>query len=131
MGKVTKTKFYRPGTLEVPGTKITLKTQPYTNGVLFNPKDPISSFRAKVIQLKTILEEYEKMKNIPGISSCVESLGANIISDTEIATSKLLLDYLIESPIEMIIKEQTINDNIIADALNHNINEQSEANNGN
>ena len=28
MGKITKRKFYRPGTLEVPGTKIVLKPNP-------------------------------------------------------------------------------------------------------
>lgn len=121
MSKKIKRKFFMPGTLEVPGTKISLKTQPYTNGVLFDTKDPISSFRSKIIQLKGILDSYEKIKEIPGIKDCLEPLNINFISEKEIASSKLLLNYLIESPIEMIIKEQTIDQNIIADALNNNL----------
>ena len=45
MSNKTK-KFYRPGTLEEKGTKLSLKTQPYTNGVVFSTTDPITSFHS-------------------------------------------------------------------------------------
>ena len=118
MGKVKKTKFYRPGTLEVLGTKIVLKTQPYTNGVLFDQQDPISSFRQLLILMKAIVSQYDTFIQIPGIDSYMfkDDVVEVPVSSIDRARIKLLLDYLIESPTEIILKEQQITDNLIADA---------------
>lgn len=113
MGKVNKTKFYRPGTLEVSGTKITLKTQPYTNGVIFNTEDPISSFRRYVALIHLMATSYESIMAIPGLK---ESLSPEtVIASEDIGKIKLLLNYLAESPIEVILKEQQIDNDILAD----------------
>lgn len=113
MGKVNKTKFYRPGTLEVPGTKITLKTQPYTNGVIFDTVDPISSFRKYIALLNLLVNSYDSIMTIPGLK---ESIGPeSIISQENLGKMKLLLNYLAESPIEIILKEQTISRDLIAE----------------
>lgn len=131
MKKKEKRKFFRPGTLEVPGTKITLKTQPYTNGVLFDTADPISSFRMELITLKNILNAYEEMLNIPGIFSCLKQSGKIPADQTEeeylrsrkasIGSLKLLLDFLIESPTEILIKEQVLTETLVAEAYNSHI----------
>ena len=112
MGKVNKTKFYRPGSLEVPGTKITLKTQPYTNGVIFNTQDPISSFRRYIALISLMTQSYETLLAIPGLK---ETIGSNdLVASEDIGKIKLLLNYLAESPIEVILKEQQINNDILA-----------------
>lgn len=111
MAKVNKKKYYRPGTLEVPGTKITLKTQPYTNGVVFNPEDPISSFRSHMASLKLILDGYNKMLSVQGLEQIIDA--NSLVSSEQIARLKLLINYLAESPMEIIIKEQIINNNIL------------------
>ena len=112
MGKVNKTKFYRPGSLEVPGTKITLKTQPYTNGVIFNTQDPISSFRRYIALINLMAKSYETLLAIPGLK---ETIGSNdLVGPEDIGKIKLLLNYLAESPIEVILKEQQIDNEILA-----------------
>lgn len=113
MAKVNKRKYFRPGTLEVPGTKITLKTQPYTNGVVFDPEDPISSFRSHMASLALVLDGYSKILNIQGLDQVLNT--NDIVSSEQIARLKLLVDYLVESPIEIIIKDQIITRNILAD----------------
>lgn len=109
MGKVDKKKFYRPGTLEESGTKITLKTRPYTNGMVFDVEDPISSFRQKIALLKLAVNNLEILQQIAGVDNLIISK----ISTYDLGTLKLLLDYLEKSPIEIIIKEQVINKDIL------------------
>jgi hypothetical protein len=112
MGKVNKKKFYRPGTLEVKGTKITLKTLPYTNGVVFDMEDPISSFRAHVALIQTVIDNYEYIMNIPGF----EVLGKDFpIRPEDLGKLKLFLNYLVESPIEITLKEQELTNDILRD----------------
>lgn len=113
MGKVNKTKFYRPGTLEVPGTKITLKTQPYTNGVIFNIEDPISSFRRYIALTNLLVRSYENILAIPGLKETLDP--KTIIASEDIGAIKLLLNYLGESPTEILLKEQHIDNDLLAE----------------
>ena len=106
-------KYYRPGVLKEKGTKISLKTQPYINGVIFDMDDPISSFHYYLIQMKTIVNEYESLRNIPGMNEAVPSsleLNSGITGKV-----KLLLDYLIQSPIEINIRDQEITRDLLAE----------------
>ena len=120
--KKIKTKFFRPGTLEVSGTKISLKTQPYINGVIFNVDDPISSFRLYLSTMKLIVDEYEKLREVPGINKCVPT---NIdISSGITGEVKLLLNYLIVSPTEVILKEQHVDNDILQDLEAQRIHEE-------
>lgn len=112
MSKETK-KFYRPGTLVEKGTKISLKTQPYINGVVFDTKDPITSFHKLLMGMKVIVDEYEMLRSVPGINDAVPSaleLNSGITGQV-----KLLIDYLSQSPIEVILKEQKVDENILTD----------------
>lgn len=113
MGKKTS-KFYKPGTLMEKGTKISLKTQPYINGIIFNTQDPISSFHSQLAIIKLIINEYEYIKNIPGMQAILQDALGDIPS-VEIGKSKLLIDYLIGSPIEITLKDQVITQNILND----------------
>ena len=112
MSKTVKNKFYMPGTLEVPGTKITLKTQPYMNGVIFNMNDPISSFRSYIALMNMVVNNYEYIMNIPGLAG---SLPDCVIREEELGKLKLLLNYLAESPTEIILKQQNITQEILND----------------
>ena len=119
MSKNKTRKFYRPGTLKEKGTKISLKTQPYINGVIFDIDDPITSFQTYISTIKLIIEEYEIMKEIPGINSVI---GDNITLESGITGRiKLLLDYLSMSPIEMTIKTQEVDKDVIValEGANH------------
>lgn len=110
MSKETK-KYYRPGTLEEKGTKVSLKTQPYINGVVFDTTDPISSFHYYLIAMKSIVEEYEMLRSIPGMDTAVPTeldLNSGITGKV-----KLLLEYLIQSPIEIVLKEQKITQDVL------------------
>lgn len=110
MSKETK-KYYRPGTLEEKGTKVSLKTQPYINGVVFDTTDPISSFHYYLIAMKSIVEEYEMLRSIPGMDTAVPTeldLNSGITGK-----AKLLLEYLIQSPIEIVLKEQKITQDVL------------------
>lgn len=112
MSRETK-KFYRPGTLPEKGTKISLKTQPYTNGVVFDINDPISSFHRLLMSMKVIVDEYEMLRSIPGLKDAVPTaldLNSGITGQV-----KLLLDYLSQSPIEVILKEQKIDEDVLTD----------------
>lgn len=112
MSRETK-KFYRPGTLPEKGTKISLKTQPYTNGVVFDINDPISSFHRLLMSMKVIVDEYEMLRSIPGLKDAVPTvldLNSGITGQV-----KLLLDYLSQSPIEVILKEQKIDKDVLTD----------------
>ena len=113
MGKKTS-KFYKPGTLMEKGTKISLKTQPYIYGIIFNTQDPISSFHSQLAIIKLIINEYEYIKNIPGMQAILQDALGDIPS-VEIGKSKLLIDYLIGSPIEITLKDQIITQNILND----------------
>ena len=115
MGKVNKKKFYRPGTLEIPGTMITLKTQPYTNGVVFDIADPISSFRAYVAELKELIHQYEYITQIEGINEVLANINTKAFKPEELGRLKLLLNFLVESPIEILLKEQTLTQDILTD----------------
>lgn len=112
MGKVNKKKFFRPGTLEVPGTKIVLKTQPYTNGVIFDINDPITSFHSHIALLQTVIDNYEYFMNIPGFENLDNKY---FVQREDLGRLKLLLNYLVESPIEVILKEQVITNDILRD----------------
>lgn len=106
-------KYYKPGTLKEKGTKISLKTQPYINGVIFDIDDPISSFHYYLIQMKAIVNEYESLRNIPGMNEAVPSsleLNSGITGKV-----KLLLDYLIQSPIEINIRDQEVTRDLLAE----------------
>ena len=112
MSRETK-KFYRPGTLPEKGTKISLTTQPYINGVVFDINDPISSFHRLLMSMKVIVDEYEMLRNIPGVNDAVPSaldLNSGITGQV-----KLLLDYLSQSPIEVVLKEQKIDQDVLTD----------------
>jgi hypothetical protein len=110
MSKETK-KFYKPGTLAEKGTKISLKTQPYINGVVFDTKDPITSFHYLLIAMKGIVEEYEMLRSVPGINDAVPS--ALELKNGLTGRVKLLLDFLTQSPIEVVLKEQVVTQDII------------------
>lgn len=113
MGKKTS-KFYKPGTLMEKGTKVSLKTQPYINGIIFNTQDPIASFHSQLAIIKLIINEYEYIKNIPGMKTVLhDALGD--VSSIDIGKSKLLIDYLIESPIEITLKDQVVTQEILND----------------
>ena len=112
MSRETK-KFYRPGTLPEKGTKISLKTQPYINGVVFDINDPISSFHKLLMSMKVIVDEYEMLRNVPGINEAVPS-ALNLQSGIT-GQVKLLLDYLSQSPIEVILKEQKVDKDVLTD----------------
>ena len=74
--------------------------------------DPISSFHRYLATIKCVINDYERMKQIPGL---VESLpGLTNISSTQIGYAKLLIDYLAQSPIEILLKPQEINQEILA-----------------
>jgi len=121
MSKETK-KFYRPGTLPEKGTKISLKTQPYINGVVFDIEDPITSFHKWLMAMKIIVEEYEMLRSVPGINDAVPTvldLNSGITGQV-----KLLLDYLSQSPIEMTIKEQKVNKDILTDLMTTGVNNE-------
>lgn len=106
-------KFYKPGTLPEKGTKISLKTQPYTNGVIFDIEDPITSFHTLLMAMKVIVDEYEIFRNIPGASDAVPS--ALDLKSGITGQVKLLLNYLAQSPIEIVLKEQKVD----AELLNY------------
>ena len=106
-------KFYRPGTLAEKGTKVSLKTQPYVNGVIFDTTDPISSFHKLLAGLKVIVEEYEMMRNINGMGEAIPS--ALDLSTGITGQAKLLLDFLSQSPIEVVLKEQKVDNDVLAD----------------
>lgn len=109
MANKTK-KFYRPGTLAEKGTKVSLKTQPYINNIIFNPKDPITSLHIQLAIIKEIINQYEYMMNIPGMFA---TLGGQEIPSIEIGKCKLLIDFLTMSPMEITLKEQQVNNDIL------------------
>jgi len=111
--KNTQTKFYKAGLLEEKGTKISLKVRPYIQGMIFNPEDPITSFHNYLIILRTIVDNYEIIKDIPGLRSAMPFLDK--IKPEDIAYSKQLIDFLSLSPIEITLKSQPITQNIIND----------------
>lgn len=110
MSNKTK-KFYKPGTLQEKGTKISLKTQPYINGIVFDTTDPIASFHFYLIAMRAIVEEYEMLRNIPGISEAVPT--ALDLRNGLTGKVKLLLEYLAQSPIEITLKEQVLTQDIL------------------
>lgn len=112
MSKETK-KYYKPGTLEEKGTKVSLKTQPYINGVVFDTTDPITSFHFYLIAMKAMIEEYEMLRNIPGMDAAVPT--TLDLKNGLTGKTKLLLDFLIQSPIEIILKDQKISQEILND----------------
>ena len=115
MSKIKKTKFYCPGVNKISGTKVPIKTVPYTNGLLFDTKDPITSFHLWMGLLNKITDEYEKLINIPGMDATLPALGIDIIDGVSLGTIKLLVDLLATSPIEILIKEQTVSEDMLRD----------------
>lgn len=111
--KMNKRKYYRPGTLEVPGTKISIKTVPYLNGVIFNVNDPITSFRTYMSIVNTLIRNYQLMINIPGLEDMLPP--EDKLNPTDINKVKMLIDLLVESPTEILIREQVVSEEILAD----------------
>lgn len=109
MANKTK-KFYRPGTLAEKGTKVSLKTQPYINNIIFNTNDPITSLHTQLAIIKEIINQYEYMMNIPGMFA---TLNGQEIPPIEIGKCKLLIDFLTMSPMEITLKEQQVNNDIL------------------
>lgn len=110
-------KFYQPGTLEQKGTKISLKTQPYINGVVFDVNDPIVAFRTQIAMIHHLVHQYEYIANIPGMTSVFNECVDSPIPMEEVGKAKLLLEYLAQSPIEIILKEQPVDTTILNDLV--------------
>jgi len=106
-------KFYQPGTLAEKGTKITLKTQPYTNGVVFNINDPITSFHSLLMSTKVIIDEYERLRAVPGLNEAIPSVLD--LQNGLTGRIKLLLNFLSQSPIEITLKDQPVAEDILLD----------------
>ena len=111
--KVNKRKFFRPGTLEVPGTKVSIKTVPYLNGVVFNTEDPITSFRTYMAIINTLIRNYQMMVQIPGMENFIEP--GDRLNPTDVNKAKMLIDLLALSPIEILVREQVVTPEILAD----------------
>lgn len=112
MAKRTQKKFYKPGTFNAKGTKISLKTRPIVNDIIFNTQDPISSFQAYLSTIKCIIDDYDRLINVPGMRQVMQGL-ADIPAE-RIARCKLLIDYLVQSPTEITLKSQEVDDELIA-----------------
>lgn len=110
--KAKQRKFYRPGTFEEKGTKVSLKTRPIVNNVIFDMDDPISSFRGYLATIKCIINDYDRMRQVPGLMDAIP--GLNNISNAQIGYAKLLIDYLAQSPIEILLKPQEVDQDVIA-----------------
>lgn len=65
--------FYEPGSLKKKGMKLSLKLRPSVNNTakIFNPGNPIASYRELLDGLWTILNEYTRMRLIPGMGEAV------------------------------------------------------------
>jgi hypothetical protein len=111
--KVNKRKFFRPGNLEVPGTKVSIKTVPYLNGVVFNTEDPITSFRTYMAIINTLIRNYQMMVQIPGMENFIEP--GDRLNPTDVNKAKMLIDLLALSPIEILVREQVVTPEILAD----------------
>ena len=111
--KVNKRKFFRPGTLEVPGTKVSIKTVPYLNGVVFNTEDPVTSFRTYMAIINTLIRNYQMMVQIPGMENFIEP--GDRLNPTDVNKAKMLIDLLALSPTEILIREQVVTPEILAD----------------
>lgn len=111
--KVNKRKFFRPGNLEVPGTKVSIKTVPYLNGVVFNTEDPVTSFRTYMAIINTLIRNYQMMVQIPGMENFIEP--GDRLNPTDVNKAKMLIDLLALSPIEILIREQVVTPEILAD----------------
>lgn len=111
--KVNKRKFFRPGNLEVPGTKVSIKTVPYLNGVVFNTEDPITSFRTYMAIINTLIRNYQMMVQIPGMENFIEP--GDRLNPTDVNKAKMLIDLLALSPTEILIREQVVTPEILAD----------------
>lgn len=114
MSKQTK-KFYKPGTLSEKGTKISLKTQPYINGIVFDVQDPIASFHEYMSKMNFIIHQYEYLTQIPGMKNIVSDHFGDGLTMEDIAKTKLLINYLAQSPIEITLKEQVVDRDILAE----------------
>ena len=111
--KVNKRKFFRPGSLEVPGTKISIKTMPYLNGVIFDTQDPITSFHTYMALLKTLIRNYQYMADIPGMSDMITP--EDKLNPTDVNKLYMVVELLALSPIEMIVKEQVVDQTILTE----------------
>lgn len=111
--KTKKTKFFRPGTLKVKGTKITLKTQPYLNGILLEPSDPITSLKKYLALAKLGVSELKEVNNI----GCINKFLPSMVSSEDLEKIELLLDYLSMSPTEIILKEQVVDEDTYKDII--------------
>ena len=114
MSNKTK-KFYKPGRLEQKGTKVSLKTQPYINGIVFDTDDPITSFHSYIATTNYIVHQYEFLREIPGMKEIISDRFGDGITSEKIAKVKLLLDFLACSPIEVTLKEQKVDQQILND----------------
>lgn len=111
MSKIRNRKFYRPGTNGAKGAKITLKTHPYVNGVIFDTEDPITSFHVYLSMIHLLASNYELLSGIPGMETILPKEGR--LSMEEIGKIKLFLSYLTESPIEITIKQMLVDNDLL------------------
>ena len=63
--------------------------------------------------MKTIVNEYERLRSIPGMDEAVPS--SLELNNGITGKVKLLLDYLIQSPIEINIRDQEITRDLLAE----------------
>ena len=129
MSNKTK-KFYKPGKLEQKGTKVSLKTQPYMNVIVFDTNDPITSFHSYVAATNYVVHQYEFLKEIPGMKEIISDRFGEGITSEKIANIKFLLDFLARSPIEVILKEQKVDQQILNDLAVSNLQSAEEEQGG-
>lgn len=114
MSNKTK-KFYKPGRLPQKGTKVSLKTQPYMNGIVFNTDDPILSFHEYVAATNFLVHQYEFLSEIAGMKEIISDRFGDGLYPEKVAKIKLLLEFLEQSPIEIVLKEQQVDNTILND----------------
>ncbi len=105
-----KNKFYRPGKLLEKGTKVSIKTQPYVNNLVFDLEDPITCLHSHLSSLSLIVNQYEFLTNFANLEKLI---GSTPVSKDEIKRVKSLLDFLVLSPIEVTLKDQIVNEEVL------------------
>jgi hypothetical protein len=111
MSKITNRRFYKPGTNGAKGSKLSLKTHPFVNGVIFDTEDPITSFHTYLSMIHLMVRNYESLINIPGINTIIPQEGQ--IGPEDIGKIKLFLSYLTESPVEITVKQMLVDNDLL------------------
>jgi hypothetical protein len=108
--KKKQKKFYRPGKLEHKGTKISIKTQPYINGVIFDLNDPITHFHSYLSTLALLINQYEILSAIPNVQAFTHVEPIDLETCTRLKT---LLQFLTLSPTEIVLKDQFVDKEVL------------------